>query len=65
MPLAVPRMTLVATQRLYGSRGVSVTLTPCPTAVASTVAERPAGLSPAMVTSAGMPPGHDDDAGSV
>ena len=35
VPLAVPRTTPVATQRSYGSRGVRLTATPWPTAVAS------------------------------
>ena len=57
---------LVATQRPYGSRGVSAT--------AHALADggglarwcsRPAGASPALARSAGMPPGHDDEAGSV
>jgi hypothetical protein len=65
VPFAVPRTTLVWTQRVKGSRDANSTRTPWPTAVTSPSVARPAGASPTFCTSGGMPPGHDDEAGSV
>ena len=65
VPFAVPRITLVCTQRSNGSRAVSSTRTPWPTVVTSPLVALPAALSPAATTSGGIPPGHDDEAGSV
>ena len=65
MPFAAPRITLAFSQRRNGSDDVKLMMVLWPTCDTSPSAIRPAGASPAAVTSAGIPPGHDDDAGSV
>ena len=65
VPFAAPRITLAFSQRRNGSDDVKLMMVLWPTCDTSPSVIRPAGASPAVRTSAGIPPGHEDDAGRV